>query len=75
MELVLLKDGTTVEVQGGLIKLNNTFMKHFVLYSTLGNSVFLSPPPPHVNIPKTLSVTATNWSKSKCVHINANQVK
>lgn len=72
MELVLLKDGTTVEVQGGLIKLNNTFTKHFVLYSTLGNSVS---PPPHVNIPKTLSVTATNWSKSKSVHINANQVK
>lgn len=68
MELVLLKDGTTVEVQGGLIKLNNTFMKHFVLYSTLGNSVFLSSPPPCEYPQNIISHSNQLEQKQMCAH-------
>lgn len=48
-------------VRGSPFKLNETFMKHFVLYGTLGNSDTL----PLDEHPKIISVTATKWSSSK----------
>lgn len=51
-------------VHSCLFKLNETFMKHFVLYTTLGSSDIL----PLDEYPTTISVTATKWSSRKQAH-------